>query len=310
MQQRRGMASRCKALRGPFDVIVSHHPWSGADAGKIDGWIAEVRDYARQFPYGASFCTAFWPGGGRSLLRPTAIVGPRSAAGPRLDARPNLWRGETVLKRPCHFWVQVGHGCDPAPGSRHRRGDARSRAACVAGVVSAEDEQLEDVPTTSSITSSRILDLFCSSGNALSRAARTSGGPLARLTQGCARFIFNGRYRSVLLPSVRGQQLPQRGSESRGTGRLVAGRPGGRLGQPLQRRLVLRQRAWEWEYRDDRPSTASLLRSQRMLVRGSHDARRRRVSRPAGGLASGAEAPQLFCTSLEKASSRRHAEIN
>ena len=129
---------------GPFDVVVNHSLWSGWDTKKFDTWIAEVRNYENIFPYSRlRFATCFWPGENAPLLRPDGKAwGRDKRLAHDLTHEQIVAAAKHFETANCHFWVQVGHGCDPHLEVATVAAMLDAAPKTLLGFVSAEDEQL------------------------------------------------------------------------------------------------------------------------------------------------------------------------
>lgn len=235
---------------GPFDVVVSHHIWSGWDPKKLDAWIAEVREYEQRFPYDRlRFATAFWPGENAPLLRPDGRPWGRDQRLAHDLTREQIVAAAKHFEQAgCHFWVQVGHGCDPhlEVGTVAAMLDAAPRT--LLGFISAEDEQLDDVPDYFQHHIQPILELCLQHGKRFIPRNKDVWWAHWPADERLRDSIFNGRYRSVLLPSVED-------SNSRSPEVNLAARVGlwldGQVDDWASRCSAdwfCASRAWEWEY--------------------------------------------------------------
>jgi hypothetical protein len=235
---------------GPCDVVVSHHFWSGADLKKLDGWIAEVRDYERQFPYSRlRFATAFWPGENAPLIRPDGKPWGRDRRLAHDLTRDQIVAGAKRFEEArCHFWVQVGHGCDPHLEIATVAAMLDAAPTMLRGFISAEDEQLEDVRYYFEHHIQPILELCLKHGKRFIPRNKDVWWAHWPADAKMREMIFNGRYRSVLLPSVED-------SNSRSAEVNLAARVGlwldGQVDDWASRCSAdwfCASRAWEWEY--------------------------------------------------------------
>lgn len=235
---------------GPFDVLVNHYMWSGGDVSKCDTWIAEVREYEKLFPYPRlRFATCFWPGENAPLLRPDGKPWNRDN---RLAH--DLTRAQIVAAAKhfeaanCHFWVQVGHGCDPHLEVATVAAMLDAAPDMLLGFISAEDEQLEEVPYYFEHHIKPILELCLKHKKRFIPRNKDVWWAHWPAEKTMRDIIFNGRYRSVLLPSVED-------SNSRCPEVNLAARVGlwldGQVDDWASRCSAdwfCAGRAWEWEY--------------------------------------------------------------
>lgn len=235
---------------GPFDVVVSHHLWSGGDPARLDDWIAEVRDYERQFPYARlRFATAFWPGENAPLVRPDGKPWGRDRRLAHDLSRAEIVAGARRFEEAgCHFWVQVGHGCDPHLEVATVAAMIEAAPKMLLGFISAEDEQLDGVPYYFEHYVKPILELCLEHGKRFIPRNKDVWWAHWPADLEMRRLIFNGRYRSVLLPSVED-------SNSRTADVNLAARVGlwldGQVDDWASRSSAdwfCASRAWEWEY--------------------------------------------------------------
>ncbi len=235
---------------GPFDVVVRHHMWSGFDLEKIDSWMAEVRDYEKQFPYKRiRFATAFWPGEDAALLRPDGKPWGRDQRLAHDLTRAQIVAGAQRFESAgCHFWVQVGHGCDPHLEVATVAAILEAAPQTCLGFISAEDEQLDDVVYYFQHHVGPILDLCVKHGKRFIPRNKDVWWAHWPADPALRERIFDGRYRAVLLPSVED-------SNSRSPEVNLAARVGlwldGQVDDWASRCSAdwfCASRAWEWEY--------------------------------------------------------------
>jgi hypothetical protein len=235
---------------GPFDVVVNHSLWSGWDTKKFDAWIAEVRDYEKLFPYSRlRFATCFWPGEKAPLLRPDGKPWNRDKRlAHDLTREQIVAAAEHFETARCHFWVQVGHGCDPHLEVATVAAMLDAAPQTLLGFVSAEDEQLEEVPYYFEHHIKPILELCLKHKKRFIPRNKDIWWAHWPTDKKMREVIFNGRYRSVLLPSVED-------SNSRCPEVNLAARVGlwldGQVDDWASRCSAdwfCAGRAWEWEY--------------------------------------------------------------
>ena len=234
---------------GPYDIVIDHHMWNGPDLKKIDSWIAGVRAYEKMFPYSnLRFATCFWPGEDAPLLRPDGKPWGRDTRLAHDLTRQVIVAGAKRFETAgCHFWVQVGHGCDPHCEVATAAAILDAAPRMCLGFVSAEDEQLGAVPYYFEHHVRPILELCLEHSKRFiprNKDVWWLHWPAdARMRQ----LIFNGRYRSVILPGVED-------SNSRTTDAQLAARVGLWLdGQVddwccrMSADWFCVSRSWEWE---------------------------------------------------------------
>ena len=122
--------------------------WSGLKPKQFEQWIGEVRHYEKAFPYSnLRFAIAFWPGENAPLIRPDGRPWGRDHRLAHDLTRQQIAAGvKRFEEAKCHFWVQVGHGCDPHLEVPTVAEIIRAAPTMCLGFISAEDEQIEDVP--------------------------------------------------------------------------------------------------------------------------------------------------------------------
>ncbi len=235
---------------GPFDVIVNHSLWSGWNPKKFENWIDEVRFYQKRFPYPRlRFATAFWPGEDAPLLRPDGKPWSRDRRLAHDLTRAQIVAAvKTMESARCPFWVQVGHACSPhlEVGTVAAMLDAAPQM--LMGFISAEDFQPDQVPYYMEHFIRPILELCLKHRKRFIPRnkgiwwAEWPAHPRVR------ELIFNGRYRSVIVPAVED-------SNSRSPDVNLAARVGlwldGQVDDWASRCSAdwySFNRAWEWEY--------------------------------------------------------------
>lgn len=235
---------------GPFDVIVNHTIWNGWNPRKFDNWIAEVRAYQKRFPYPrVRFATAFWPGENAPLLRPDGKPWSRDRRlAHDLTRAQIVAAAKTLEDAGCPFWVQVGHACSPHLEVATVAAMLDAAPEMLMGFISAEDSQPDQVPYYMEHFIRPILELCLRHGKRFIPRnkgvwwAEWPANPRVR------DMIFNGRYRSVIVPAVED-------SNSRSPDVNLAARVGlwldGQVDNWASRCSAdwySFSRAWEWEY--------------------------------------------------------------
>jgi hypothetical protein len=235
---------------GPCDIVVDHHMWSGPNMAKLDSWMAGVRAYEEEFPYAnLRFSTCFWPGEDAPLMRPDGKPWPRDQRLAHDLKRDVIVAGAKRFEAAgCHFWVQVGHGCDPHCEVATCAAILEAAPHTCLGFVSAEDEQLGDVLYYFEHHIRPILELCLEHGKRFIPRNKDVWWLHWPADPRMRQLIFNGRYRSVILPGVED-------SNSRTTGAQLAARVGLWLdGQVddwccrVSADWFCASRSWEWEY--------------------------------------------------------------
>ena len=235
---------------GPYDIVVDHHMWSGPDLKKIGSWIANVRAYEKAFAYpNLRFSTCFWPGEDSPLLRPDGKPWDRDTRLAHDLKRDEIVAGARLFEAAgCHFWVQVGHGCAPHCEVATVAAILAAAPQTCLGFVSAEDEQLDSVPYYFEHHIRPILDLCLNHQKRFIPRNKDIWWLHWPADARMRQLVFDGRYRSVLLPGVED-------SNSRTTDAQLAARVGLWLdGQVddwccrISADWFCASRSWEWEY--------------------------------------------------------------
>ncbi|MEN9402525.1 MAG: hypothetical protein RL091_1228 [Verrucomicrobiota bacterium] len=244
---------------GPYDIVVAHgldqpaggHLWNNAeDPRPFDLWVSEVREYEKLFPYPRlRFSTNFWPGENAPLLRPDGKPWDRDRRLAHDLTREQIIDGAKYLEAArCPFWVQVGHACSPHLEIATVAAMLEAAPTMLLGFVSAEDFQPDQVPYYMEHHIKPILELCLQHQKRFILRnkgiwwAHWPADPQVR------ELIFNGRYRSVILPSVED-------SNSRSPDVNLAARVGlwldGQVDDWASRCSAdwySFNRLWEWEY--------------------------------------------------------------
>jgi len=235
---------------GPFDVVVNHSLWSGWDTKKFDTWIAEVRNYENIFPYSRlRFATCFWPGENAPLLRPDGKPWGRDKRFAHDLTREQIVAAAKHFESAnCHFWVQVGHGCDPHLEVATVAAMLEAAPTMLLGFISAEDEQLDDVPYYFEHHIKPILELCLKHNKRFIPRNKDVWWAHWPADAKMREIIFNGRYRSVLLPSVEdsNSRSPEVNLAAR-VGLWLDGQVDGWASRCSADWFSF-NRSWEWEY--------------------------------------------------------------
>ena len=190
---------------GPYDVMVRHYMMtSRAALERVDDMIAEVRLYEKAFPYPRlRFSTCFWPCEQGPLLRPDGQEWPHDKRLKHDMTRADLVGLATKLEQArCHFWVQVGHGCSPHCSVEAVKAMLDAAPTMCLGFISAEDEKPEDIAYYFQHHIVPILELCLERGKRFIPRDKNVWWCYWPANPELRRMIFNGRYRSVLLPCV------------------------------------------------------------------------------------------------------------
>lgn len=234
----------------PIDLVVSHHLWSGWEPRKLDRWVADVRDYEKRFPYPSlRFATAFWPGEKAPLLRPDGQPWGRDRRLAHDLTREQIVAGAKRFEAArCPFWVQVGHGCSPHLEVATIALMLKAAPTMLLGFISAEDEQTGILPYYLEHYITPILELCLEHEKRLILRNKNVWWARFPADARVRELIFNGRYRSVILPSVED-------SNSRSPDMNLAARIGlwidGQVDDWASRCSAdwfSFNRNWEWEY--------------------------------------------------------------
>jgi len=234
----------------PFDITVGECLVNDLDPAKLDSWIDEVRVYERRFRYPRlRFSTVIWPGEKAPLIRPDGRPWPRE---PRLSYR--LTRDQIIAiaryfeRRQCHFWVQLGHGCAPYMELKTVAQLLDAAPRMLLGFVSAEDEQPDSMDYYFEHYIHPILEICLQRGKRMILQNKNVWWAYWPSEANMRQRIFNGRYRSVILPAVED-------SNSRTADVNLASRIGLWLDGQVENWASRASadwfsfnRSWEWEY--------------------------------------------------------------
>lgn len=235
---------------GPFDVVVSHHLWSGWNPGKFTDWMAEVKDYEKRFPYARlRFATAFWPGENAPLLRPDGKHWGRDRRLAHDLTREQIVAAAKAFEaKRCSFWVQVGHGCDPHLEVATVAAMLEAAPTMLRGFIDSEAEQPDVMAYYIEHHIKPILELCLTHQKRFILRNKNIWWAHWPADEKMRELIFNSRYRSVLLPSVED-------SNSRSPDVNLAARVGlwldGQVDDWASRSCAdwfSFNRDWEWEY--------------------------------------------------------------
>lgn len=235
---------------GPVDVVVSHHLWSGWNPGKFSDWMAEVEDYEKRFPYARlRFSTAFWPGENAPLLRPDGKPWGRDRRlAHDLTREQIVAAAKEFESKRCPFWVQVGHGCDPHLEVATVAAMLEAAPTMLRGFIDSEAEKRDVMRYYLEHHLKPILELSLTHGKRFILRNKNTWWAHWPADPKVRELIFNGRYRSVILPCVED-------SNSRSPDMNLAARVGlwldGQVDDWASRSCAdwfSFNRAWEWEY--------------------------------------------------------------
>ena len=198
---------------GPYDIVVAHgldqpaggHLWNGAeDPRPFDLWISEVREYERLFPYPRlRFSTNFWPGEDAPLLRPDGKPWGRDRRLAHDLTRAQIVAGAKYLEQArCPFWVQVGHGCDPHLEVATVAAMLDAAPTMLLGFIDAEAEKPDVMRYYLEHHIKPILELCLQHQKRFILRNKNAWWAHWPADPKVHELLFNGRYRSVILPSV------------------------------------------------------------------------------------------------------------
>ncbi len=190
---------------GPIDVIVTHHMWAGRTTLKsVDAWIDEVRFFEKNFPYPRlRFSTCVWPGEQLPLKRPDGEVWPHDKRLSHDLSREQLLAIARKFEAArCPFWIQVGHGCSPHLSAASATAMLEAAPTMCLGFVSSEDEQADQMAFYFEHHVRPLLELCLTRGKRFIPRNKNVWWCHWPADPGMRATIFNGRYRSVLLPCV------------------------------------------------------------------------------------------------------------
>lgn len=189
---------------GPFDIIVNHRLWSGFAPSKFASWIAEVKAYERQFPMERlRFATCFWPGENAPLLRPDGTPWTRDHRLKHDLSRENIVEAVRQFEAAnCHFWVQVGHGCSPHLEIATVAAMLDGAPKTLLGFITAEDEDPKTMTYYYEHHIQPILELCLKHHKRLIPRNKDVWWAHWPADPQMRKLVFNGRYRSVIVPAV------------------------------------------------------------------------------------------------------------
>ncbi|MEN9402792.1 MAG: hypothetical protein RL091_1495 [Verrucomicrobiota bacterium] len=236
---------------GPFDVVLTHaNLWSGWDTRKFDRWIAAVRGDERLFPYPRlRFGAAFWPSENAPLLRPDGKPWSRDSRLAHDLTRAQLVEGAKRFEAGrTPFWLNVGHGCSPTVELASIRAMLEAAPTMLLGFITTEDEQADALPYYAEHYLKPILDLCLQHQKRFMLHNKNVWWARWPADARVRELIFDGRYRSAILPCVED-------SNSRSPDVNLAARVGLWLDGQVDgwaTRCAADwfgfSRAWEWEY--------------------------------------------------------------
>ena len=213
-------------------------------------WAADVRAYEKEFPYpNLRFSTVFWPSEDSPLFRPD---GKPWAREPRLPFNQSSEQIAAIAaqmeKEKCHFIVQIGHGCNPYIEVSTVAAIIRAAPRMCLGFLCGEDEQVAAVPYYYEHCIKPVLELCLEHHKRLFPVQKGVWWAYWPAEPRMRELIFNGRYRSVIMPCVED-------SNSRTPDVNLAARVGlwldGQVDDWASRVCAdwfCAGRAWEWEY--------------------------------------------------------------
>ncbi len=190
---------------GPFDVMATAHMMGPRVTPKsAAAWIEEVRFFEKQFPYpNLRFSTCFWPGEKRPLLRPDGATWSHDRRlGHQLSRDDIAGMAREFEAAGVHFWVQVGHGCSPHLSVEGVKAVLQAAPKTCLGFVSAEDEQAGEMLYYLRHFIQPILELSRAHGKKVILRNKNIWWLHWPADPEVRELIFNGRYRSVILPAV------------------------------------------------------------------------------------------------------------
>jgi len=239
-----------QGAEGPFDVVVNHTLWSGPDIRKLEPLIDEVRAYEKRFPYARlRFSAAFWPGEKAPLLRPDGKPWGRDRRLAHDLPRAQIVAAAAHFEQErCPFWVQVGHGCSPHLELTTIAEMIGAAPTMLLGFISAEDEQPENMAYYLEHFIRPILELSLAHRKHVILRNKNVWWAYWPAEAKVRELIFNGRYRSVLLPAVEdsNSRSPDLNLASR-VGLWLDGQVEGWVSRSCADWFSF-NRTWEWEY--------------------------------------------------------------
>ncbi len=237
---------------GPYPIQITSQWLDHPDRlGAVDWAIESIRAYQRDFPYpNLQFATVFWITENKRLMRPDGKPWIREhRLRYALDAPAIIDVARRMEAEKAHFWVQVGHGTAPYLSLETARAILQAAPTACLGLVSAEDEQAEHLAYYLEHYVCPLMDACRQHGDRMFilREKDCWWATMPALPA-IRKLLFDGRYRSTLVPSVED-------SNSRCPDTNLAGRVGLWLSGQVDRwgcRMVADcfsfNRGWEWEY--------------------------------------------------------------
>lgn len=236
---------------GPFDVVLTHaNMWRRWNPDAFAPWIESVREERRKFPYSRlRFSVHFWPSEDAPLRRPDGKPWSRDPRMGHLLTRAQIVEAARRFEAAaCPFWVSVGHGCGPYMELATLEAMIAAAPTTLLGFTSAEDEQPAEMAYYFEHYIRPLLELSLTHGRRVILKNKNIWWAYWPAEPKLRELIFNGRYRSVLVPCVED-------SNSRSADVNLAARVGlwldGQVDNWASRSIADQfsfNRAWEWEY--------------------------------------------------------------
>ncbi len=235
---------------GPFDIVSVSASWTSGLLSASERWIDEVRGYEARFPYPRlRFSTSLWMGEDAAIQRPDGRPWARNGSVQyKLTRQQMIDVAKKLEDADCHFWVYVGHGCTPNLSLETVAALVEAAPNRLLGFLSAEDSASEEMPYYFQHFIRPILELCKKRGKRFIPHNKNVWWAVAPANPVMQKEIFNGQYRSVIVPSVED-------SNSRSAEVNLAARVGlwldGQVDDWASRCAADwfgTTRAWEWEY--------------------------------------------------------------
>ncbi len=189
---------------GPFDVIVGSYWWNGGDPKRFGAWIAEVRDYEKQFPYSRlRFAFDFWPSEKSSMLRPDGKPWGRERRLTYDQTRAQIVAAANHFEtQRCPFWIHIGHSSTPYVEVATVAAMLTAAPTMLRGFISSEAEPSDTLPYYFEHFLKPVLELCVQHQRRLIVTSKNIAWAHTPADPALRASILDPRYRSALLPSV------------------------------------------------------------------------------------------------------------
>lgn len=235
----------------PIDVVLGVFiQWGRWSPGGLDRAIEEIRADEKEFPYARlRFGAYLWTGEDAPLLRPDGAPWPRDRRMGHQTSRAELVAAARRMEAEgCSFWMHLGHGCAPAMELETVAALLEAAPRTLRGFVSAEDEELADVPYYLEHFLRPVMEMCLRHGKRVMLRQKNVWWAYWPSHPVFRELILNGRYRSVLLPCV--EDSNSRSADLNLASRVglwLAGEVDGWAARSIADQFSF-NRLWEWEY--------------------------------------------------------------